>query len=327
MNKKIILLIAIIILLIIVAGYCFYQYSQRIQKQNEFTVCTMDAKICPDGSYVGRSGPKCEFSECPATYVNGIIYQDNEYGFELTLPQSWSNYYVVNGEWKGLGLGVVNFDEKNKEDTFSGAEYSGLLITIKNPKTTAVQPYQDIPIMIFNKDIWNMVVNEEISVSAAPVPPQKIGEGLQYVFATPPRWYGFTDYMGSDEALEIIKTFKTKTKNMLENISKSRIKPKEVLPLTYKELKFSPSYKTVENTDGTIIGNGAITAFNIKTGEIVWNKTIYSIKYDNNLEIDIQSVFISKMTIKDDKLEVVNEQNKMWKLNPLTGDILNENIK
>lgn len=29
--------------------------------------CTMDAKMCPDGSYVGRTGPKCEFSACPAS--------------------------------------------------------------------------------------------------------------------------------------------------------------------------------------------------------------------------------------------------------------------
>lgn len=28
------------------------------------TVCTMDAKQCPDGSWVGRTGPKCEFV-CP----------------------------------------------------------------------------------------------------------------------------------------------------------------------------------------------------------------------------------------------------------------------
>lgn len=27
--------------------------------------CTMDAKLCDDGSYVGRSGPKCEFAPCP----------------------------------------------------------------------------------------------------------------------------------------------------------------------------------------------------------------------------------------------------------------------
>lgn len=29
--------------------------------------CTMDAKICPNGSAVGRSGPKCEFDPCPTT--------------------------------------------------------------------------------------------------------------------------------------------------------------------------------------------------------------------------------------------------------------------
>jgi hypothetical protein len=27
--------------------------------------CTREAKICPDGSAVGRSGPNCEFAPCP----------------------------------------------------------------------------------------------------------------------------------------------------------------------------------------------------------------------------------------------------------------------
>jgi len=27
--------------------------------------CTMEAKLCPDGSAVGRSGPNCEFAPCP----------------------------------------------------------------------------------------------------------------------------------------------------------------------------------------------------------------------------------------------------------------------
>ncbi|MGV8141238.1 MAG: hypothetical protein ACP5NW_02225 [Candidatus Woesearchaeota archaeon] len=27
--------------------------------------CTEEAKICPDGSAVGRTGPNCEFQECP----------------------------------------------------------------------------------------------------------------------------------------------------------------------------------------------------------------------------------------------------------------------
>lgn len=29
-------------------------------------VCTEEAKQCPDGSYVGRTGPNCEFSSCPS---------------------------------------------------------------------------------------------------------------------------------------------------------------------------------------------------------------------------------------------------------------------
>jgi len=27
--------------------------------------CTMEAKLCPDGSYVGRVAPNCDFAECP----------------------------------------------------------------------------------------------------------------------------------------------------------------------------------------------------------------------------------------------------------------------
>lgn len=34
----------------------------------EQVFCTMEAKLCPDGSYVGRSGPNCEFDPCPGTY-------------------------------------------------------------------------------------------------------------------------------------------------------------------------------------------------------------------------------------------------------------------
>lgn len=32
---------------------------------DEGVACTMDAKMCPDGSYVGRVAPLCEFAPCP----------------------------------------------------------------------------------------------------------------------------------------------------------------------------------------------------------------------------------------------------------------------
>jgi len=36
-----------------------------VMPPQEPVACTMDAKICPDGSAVGRTGPNCEFSPCP----------------------------------------------------------------------------------------------------------------------------------------------------------------------------------------------------------------------------------------------------------------------
>ncbi len=34
-------------------------------KMSETPGCTMEARVCPDGSAVGRTGPNCEFALCP----------------------------------------------------------------------------------------------------------------------------------------------------------------------------------------------------------------------------------------------------------------------
>lgn len=42
--------------------------NENIPPENDDTVfCTMDAKLCPDGSYVGRIPPECNFAPCPET--------------------------------------------------------------------------------------------------------------------------------------------------------------------------------------------------------------------------------------------------------------------
>jgi hypothetical protein len=35
--------------------------------------CTLDAKLCPDGSAVGRVGPNCEFAQCPLATSTSYI--------------------------------------------------------------------------------------------------------------------------------------------------------------------------------------------------------------------------------------------------------------
>ncbi len=54
------------------AGYL--NYSIWTLNQTEPVACTMEAKLCPDGSYAGRTGPKCEFAACPETRTINLYY-------------------------------------------------------------------------------------------------------------------------------------------------------------------------------------------------------------------------------------------------------------
>jgi hypothetical protein len=166
--KKVIILLIIIVAVIIVGGYLTY------------------AKLNPSGLYI----------PLPSRTLGWKTYINNDYGFRLTFTNSWKGYEVNVTNWQGNR--VDNFEEK-----FSGPE-----IIFKNPQSTPTQSYQDIPIMVINHATWNLIDQELVAVSAAPIGPAKIGENSKYVFATPPRWYGFTDAIGFQEALDIVKTFK-----------------------------------------------------------------------------------------------------------------------
>ena len=48
-------------------------------EKGESISCTADAKICPDGSSVGRMPPNCQFAECPKQESGiGDVFQDNK---------------------------------------------------------------------------------------------------------------------------------------------------------------------------------------------------------------------------------------------------------
>lgn len=67
LNKKIAneIAIGIILILAIIVGGIFYWQNQKSVQQPEQRACTMEAKLCNDGSYVSRTGPNCEFTPCP----------------------------------------------------------------------------------------------------------------------------------------------------------------------------------------------------------------------------------------------------------------------
>ncbi|MBW6441255.1 hypothetical protein K0B03_04505 [Patescibacteria group bacterium] len=123
-------------------------------------------------------------------------YQNEEYGFEITLLDSWKGYSILTESWNGTTL-----DEKS-------LEYQGPKIVIRNSKWSESQSWQDIPILVFTKSEWHLIEDNNLNISAAPIGPSKLAENQKYVFVLPPRWVGFSDVLGQDEAQKIVKTFK-----------------------------------------------------------------------------------------------------------------------
>ncbi|MHB9139688.1 MAG: TspO/MBR family protein [Victivallaceae bacterium] len=81
------------------AGYLNYSIWQLNTPAGSGQVaCTQEAKLCPDGSYVGRTGPKCEFAACPGgnndlwktTTSNGITFQ---------YPETLLTTYINTQDW------------------------------------------------------------------------------------------------------------------------------------------------------------------------------------------------------------------------------------
>ncbi|HEY9480731.1 MAG TPA: hypothetical protein VIR98_00690 [Candidatus Paceibacterota bacterium] len=76
--------ITIVVLILLIAGitYAYRTHEPETQGIPPGVVCTMDAKLCPDGSYVGRQGPNCEFAQCPGTSSSSGTHASGTIDFE-----------------------------------------------------------------------------------------------------------------------------------------------------------------------------------------------------------------------------------------------------
>ncbi len=106
--------------------------------------CTMEAKICPDGSYVGRQGPNCEFALCPGEgssssasdkVSDGTIEFPRPDGFGLALKpeQILATSYIPQCE-PGFSYCLYFNDTDYKDTNFDGA---GLGITMRTDMRSA----------------------------------------------------------------------------------------------------------------------------------------------------------------------------------------------
>ncbi|MCX6765166.1 MAG: hypothetical protein NT148_01355, partial [Candidatus Nealsonbacteria bacterium] len=101
-------------------------------------------------------------------------YTNNEYGFNISFPDSWKGYSLEKSSWTGR---LIDGD----------TQYTGVQLIFKNQTLASEKNFYGIPIMVITPDVWKLISEEKVAVSAAPIGPAKIGENQKYVFATPPR--------------------------------------------------------------------------------------------------------------------------------------------
>ena len=85
--------------------------------------------------------------------------------------------------------------------------------------------------------------------------------------------------------------------------------PAEVLPVTVGDIKYSALHR-----NGTHKQMGFIEARELKGGKLIWSRQIYAVKYDPDLEGDVQDVFIKSITVEGNHLIITNEKNSKYQL-------------
>lgn len=98
-------------------------------------------------------------------------------------------------------------------------------------------------------------------------------------------------------------------------VSAKRLPPKDVVPVVFEGIEYSVTHWTKEK--GLRQNGGYILATEQSSGDEIWVKRIYETQYQQNLEKDIQDVFIIAISIdkKNRSLRVINEEGKLFKVN------------
>jgi len=97
----------IILLLIIASGVVVWNYYVKLKSQPKGpAACTQEAKLCPDGSYVGRTGPDCEFAACPVMPLPNIqipsdwlTFTDKSQEISFKYPATYGTKYLTAQNW------------------------------------------------------------------------------------------------------------------------------------------------------------------------------------------------------------------------------------
>jgi len=169
-------LIFLLVLALIAVGGWWFAHPERQLPAN---VCTQDAKICPDGSAVGRIPPRCDFAACPVSTVapsssdttnsfrdisdidlninNWKTYRNTQYNFEFKYPPILALVFDKEGAPYSTGVKPYSI---SLNDVKAGGQIS-LNINI-NGDGWGPQ-YPDITFNLATTTIGNVIVSSEVT--------------------------------------------------------------------------------------------------------------------------------------------------------------------
>ena len=87
-------------------------------------------------------------------------------------------------------------------------------------------------------------------------------------------------------------------------IASKRRAPKEVTPVVVKNVKYTAPTDQI----------GYVVAKDAASDTVIWKKKIYTIRYNDHLEKDVQDVFIDTLYIKSKNLMIHTERGKIYSL-------------
>jgi hypothetical protein len=180
-----------IILLITVFTFSVAAICNKCATDSSTTTVKVGVADITKQTIIETTADAAETNSAPAI-DDKLTYKNTQYGFSFSLPYSWKGYSIVTGEWEGNPAGSDNVTEK------------GPIISIRNPKWTQENPYQDIPIMVFTLSQWDSMQQEEFHIGAAPIGPTELGRNEEYVLALPAR-YNFSFPTGFEEVEKILE--------------------------------------------------------------------------------------------------------------------------